>query len=82
MRIFIYFLFFIVYLPKKMETEKWPKAADSLICFITLLFTFIVIDDPNEKNSPVLRCYRRYSFRVLCPTGPLPNSLTLLVLEK
>ena len=21
--------FFIVYLPKKMETEKWPKAADS-----------------------------------------------------
>ena len=23
------FLFFIVYLPKKMETEKWPKAADS-----------------------------------------------------
>ena len=23
------FWFFIVYLPKKMETEKWPKAADS-----------------------------------------------------
>ena len=23
------FRFFIVYLPKKMETEKWPKAADS-----------------------------------------------------
>ena len=23
------FWFVIVYLPKKMETEKWPKAADS-----------------------------------------------------
>ena len=23
------FWFFIVYLPKKMETEKWPKRADS-----------------------------------------------------
>ena len=25
---FVYY-FFIVYLPKKMETKKWPKAADS-----------------------------------------------------
>ena len=24
-----FFLVFIAYLPKKMETEKWPKAADS-----------------------------------------------------
>ena len=26
---YIYFWFFIVWLPKKMKTEKWPKAADS-----------------------------------------------------
>ena len=26
---YIGFLFFIVFLPKKMETEKWPRAADS-----------------------------------------------------
>ena len=28
------FWFFIVYLPKKMETEKWPKAADSPLCTV------------------------------------------------
>ena len=28
------FWFFIVYLPKKMETEKWPKAADFLLYLI------------------------------------------------
>ena len=31
------FWFFIVYLPKKMETEKWPKAAHSLLSIIHVL---------------------------------------------
>ena len=29
MLLYLFFLLSIVYVPKKMETEKWPKAADS-----------------------------------------------------
>ena len=55
---YICFLFFIVYLPIKMETEKWPKAVDSpLICVFFLFKIFFNFDFfINFKPKP-----RRFS---------------------
>ena len=37
-----FFLFFIAYLPKKMETEKWSKAADSPLQYHKIAVTKLV----------------------------------------
>ena len=38
------FWFCIVYLPKKMETDKWPKAADSpLLVIVSMCFVYTKI---------------------------------------
>ena len=63
----IFFLkFFIAYLPKKMETEKWPKAADSPLysCFLLELK------------------YRRLTKELNPVTQSLHSNLTQSILEK
>ena len=44
-----FFWFFIIYLPKKMETEKWPKVADSPLLYF--------IHDKYYKNSSLSDWY-------------------------
>ena len=41
------FWFFIIYLPKKMETKNWPKAADSPLR----------VTEFNQKNNVVFKYF-------------------------
>ena len=55
------FWFFIVYLPKKMETEKWSKAADSPLYFVhrgTVPKRRHVIVATYADNTAILAAHR------------------------
>ena len=49
--LYLFIWFFIVYLPKKMETEKWPKATDPPlfhfeIYYLEVMFYVLIISTP------------------------------------
>ena len=65
------FQFFIAYLPKKMETEKWPKAADSPLPLekvnLFLLFFCVLRSILTMEHYIKLLTIFMWKFALSCP---------------